>query len=99
MLSPPHILIETLSSFNFDLVRRFEKAGYSISLFNITTDVCIPSVLAVSRSNSPEVPSLLLATSCALNPEDAVRKSLEELEHVRYYAQPLLARKLLIGNF
>jgi ribosomal protein S12 methylthiotransferase accessory factor len=43
---------------------------------------------------SPEAPSLVFASACALNPEDAVRKGLEELEHVRYYAQRLHSKNI-----
>ena len=86
-LARQHILTETLTPHNAESIKRFEKAGYSISLLNITTDVGVPSVLAVSRNNSVEAPPLVVAGSVAMNPEEAVRKSLEELDHTRDYYQ------------
>lgn len=90
MLSRSKIIIESLSDANTDLVNRFTKANYSITIFDITTDIGVPTILSVAKSNSPELPPLAFAASTALNPEEAVRKSLEELEHTRYYCQNIL---------
>src|SRR5262249_1317889 len=49
-----------------------------------------PTVLAVSRSSQPDAPALVPAGSTSLDPETAVRKSLEELEHTREYCQKIL---------
>lgn len=88
-LAPPQILVETLDDANYDLVRRFEKAGAGVTLLNITTDVAVPVVLAVLQSPSPRAPALVFAASAGLNPADAVRKSLEELAHTRRYMQQI----------
>jgi ribosomal protein S12 methylthiotransferase accessory factor len=92
MISPPKIKLDTISHQNFDIVERFKKSGYSISLFNITLDIDIPTILSVATNDSPEVPPIVLAASTAPNPEDALRKSLEELEHTRYYCHSILYR-------
>lgn len=90
MLSTPHVQIESLSRQNIDLVRRFERAGFSVSLFNITTDINVPTILGVLRNDSVETTPIVFAASAALDPDEAVHKSLEELEHTRYYCQNIL---------
>lgn len=87
MISPPQILVETLSDSNYDLVRRFERVNSFVTLLDISTDVGIPTVMAVLRSPSAESPALTFAASANINPELAVRKSLEELAHTRRYCQ------------
>ena len=81
--------METLSSANQDLVQRFTKAGHAITLLNITMDLGVPTVLALARGAAPEAPGLVAAAAASLDPEQAVRKSLEELEHTRAYCQKI----------
>jgi len=88
-LGRPHIKVETLSALNRDLVQRLERIKSTVTLLNITMDVGIPTVLSVLRSDVPEAPALVFAASADLNPEEAVRKSLEELAHTRRLAQLL----------
>jgi ribosomal protein S12 methylthiotransferase accessory factor len=88
-LGRPQIKIETLSAFSRDLVQRLERIKSTVTLLNLTTDVGIPTVLSVLRSHVPEAPALVFAASTDLNPEEAVRKSLEELAHTRRLAQLL----------
>jgi ribosomal protein S12 methylthiotransferase accessory factor len=52
-------------------------------------DVGIPTILSVLRSHVSDAPALVFAASTDLNPEEAVRKSLEELAHTRRLAQQL----------
>jgi ribosomal protein S12 methylthiotransferase accessory factor len=91
-LSTPHIRLETLSPGNLDLIRRFEQAGYSVTLLNITLDLGVPTVLAVARGWAPDVPAITVAASTNLSPEEAVRKSLEELEFTRTFCQKIKSR-------
>lgn len=90
MLAHPQIRVESLSARNRDMVERFEKAGYAVTLFNMTMDVGVPSILAVSRSTVLDAPPLVPAGSSSLDPEEAVRKSLEELEHTREYCHKIM---------
>jgi ribosomal protein S12 methylthiotransferase accessory factor len=90
MLAHPQIRTESLSARNRDLVARFEKAGYAVTLFDMKMDVGVPTVLAVSRSTLPDAPPLVPAGSASLDPEEAVRKSLEELEHTREYCHKIM---------
>jgi len=90
MLAHPQIHLESLSARNRNLVERFERAGYTVTLLDMTLDAGIPTVLAVSRSDRPDAPPLVPAGSAALDPEEAVRKSLEELEHTREYSHKIL---------
>jgi len=88
-LGRPHIKVETLSALNRDLVQRLERINSTITLLNLTMDIGIPTVLSVLRSHVPEAPALVFAASADLDPEEAVRKSLEELAHTRRLAQLL----------
>lgn len=88
----PHIRVETLSDVNYDIVQRFERTGSSVTLFDLDLDLGVPSVLAVLRSDSPAAPALVFAAASDLDPERAVRKSLEELAHTRRYSQEIVSR-------
>lgn len=90
MMAHPQIRAESLSARNQDLVARFERAGYTVTLLDMTTDVGVPTVLAVSRGTLPDTPPLVPAGSSSLDPEEAVRKSLEELEHTREYCHKIM---------
>jgi ribosomal protein S12 methylthiotransferase accessory factor len=87
MLAMPQIRIETLSDANFDRVARFEKVGHFVTLFNITMPEGIPTIMAVCRHSLPRIPALVFAAAADPSPEEAVRKSLDELAHTRRYMQ------------
>jgi ribosomal protein S12 methylthiotransferase accessory factor len=85
MLAPPQIRLETLSERNADLVKRFERTGSMVVMFDITMDHGVPTILSVLRGNQPAAPALVFAASASLDPEEAAQKSLEELAHTRRY--------------
>jgi ribosomal protein S12 methylthiotransferase accessory factor len=89
-LAPPRLAVDSLSEANYQLVRRFEKTGAAVSLFDLATDVGVSTVLSVLRGPSPATPAMVFATSTSLDPEEAVRKSLEELAHTRRYMQQVV---------
>jgi ribosomal protein S12 methylthiotransferase accessory factor len=89
MLSPPKIAIESLSPTNQDLVGRILQPWRSVTLFNITTDVDVPTVLVAIQSTVEEAPAIAFAAATHLNPEKAVRKSLEEAAYTWIHAQRL----------
>jgi ribosomal protein S12 methylthiotransferase accessory factor len=60
-----------------------------VVLLNITTDVGVPSILAVLQGRECDAPALVFAAATDMDPEKAVRKSLEELAHTRQLAQQL----------
>lgn len=91
-LSMPQIRVETLSDANYDLVQRFEKAGHHVTLLNLTLDSGVPTVLSVLTNEMSSAPAFVFAASANLNPEEAVRKSLEELAHTRRYSQQIHSR-------
>jgi ribosomal protein S12 methylthiotransferase accessory factor len=91
-LARPHVRVETLSDRNFDLVQRFERTGGGVTLLDITLDSKVPTILAVLRSAAPACPALVVAAAADLDPEEAVRKSLEELAHTRRYSQQIKTR-------
>jgi ribosomal protein S12 methylthiotransferase accessory factor len=87
MLAPPQLRVETLSDANYDAMLRFERTGSSVTMFDLTLDHGIPTILSVLRGGSAGTPALVVAASSSLDPEEAVRKSLEELAHTRRYSQ------------
>jgi ribosomal protein S12 methylthiotransferase accessory factor len=89
-LAPPRIAVDSLSDRNYDLVQRFERTGSSVTLFNVTTDVGIPTIMSVLQSPSPQAPALVFANSSSLSAEEAVRNSLEELAHTRRFMQQIV---------
>lgn len=92
MLGMPQILVETLSDANYDLVERFERTGAKVTLFNITMDHGVPTVMGALQSLSTYSPALVVAAATSLSPEDAVRKCLEELAHTRRYSQQIKSK-------
>ena len=88
-MARPQIDLNTLSSDNRDLVARFERTGNPITLFSLMMDHEVPVILAVSRCLAEDGPALCFAASADIDPESAVRKSLEELAHTRRLAQSL----------
>ncbi len=88
-MARPQIDLDTLSGANRDLVSRFERTGNPITLFSLKMDHGVPAILAVSHCLSEDGPALCFASSADIDPEDAVRKSLEELAHTRRLAQSL----------
>jgi ribosomal protein S12 methylthiotransferase accessory factor len=87
MLPRPRIHTETLSEHNRNLLYRFERTGCQVALFYLRMDHRIPTVLAVSQSRGRETPALAFAAAANLDPEQAVRRSLEELAHTLPLAQ------------
>ncbi|GKS57025.1 hypothetical protein YTPLAS18_05520 [Nitrospira sp.] len=88
-LSMPHLDQNSLDPSNAELVHKFERTGNSVDLVNITTDVGIPTILAVSHGRHEESPALVVAAATDLSPHHAVRKSLEELAHTWQLAKYL----------
>jgi len=88
-LDRPQIRLDTLSDRNRELVSRFERSGHAVTLLNLTMDHGVATVLGVLRHQVPEAPALVFAASADPSPEQAVRKSLEELAHTRRLAQQL----------
>lgn len=85
MLSHPRIKNASLSKKNQDLIKLFEKVGYQIDLVNITSDNGIPTIMSVARHAGKEAAPLAIAIATALNPENAIKKSLEELAQTERY--------------
>lgn len=88
-LAMPVIRNNSLSPANSELVKRFAKVGDRVVLINITMDVGVPTILGVLRGAGYDAPALVFAASADMDPEKAVRKSLEELAHTRQLAQQL----------
>ncbi len=87
MVAPPRIRVETLDDVGYDMVRRFERTGDRVHLFDITLDSGIPTHLAVLESSSRERPAYVFAAAAHLDAAEASRRALEELAHTRRYSQ------------
>lgn len=86
-ISPPQIILESLSDENYRIMEMFDCLGSELRIFNITMDNGIPCVLSVLRSDKNNLPAVCVAAAADPDPEMAVRSSLEELAHTRRYCQ------------
>jgi ribosomal protein S12 methylthiotransferase accessory factor len=86
-LSLPQIRVETLSDASYDLVSRFENTGSSATLLKVQFGLGVDTVLSVLSNPNATAPARLFAAGTSLDPEVAVRKSLEMLAHVQHYCQ------------
>ena len=91
MLARPHIRTETLSPRNRDLVRRFDRPGSSVTLLDLAMDHGVPAILAVLRTDAADAPALVFAAAAHMDPEEAIRKSLEELALTRWFSRGIRA--------
>jgi ribosomal protein S12 methylthiotransferase accessory factor len=85
-MSRTKIRPESLSATNKNLLNRFEKVGYQVYLMDISNESRIPGILAVATHPDTSFVPLVVAAAVSLNPEEAVRKALEELAHTERYA-------------
>jgi ribosomal protein S12 methylthiotransferase accessory factor len=86
-LAPPRIRVGSLDAANADLLDRFAQARYNVTLFDITTDIAVPAVLAVAEHDDPKLPALCVASAAHPIARVAVRKCLDELEHTRVWCR------------
>jgi ribosomal protein S12 methylthiotransferase accessory factor len=97
-MSRAQVRLDTLPDELRDIVARFHRARYSVTLLDVTMDVGVPTILALSRSDEPEAPALVAAAAADLQPYHAIRKSLEELAHTRAYCQRIKAELGLLPH-
>lgn len=81
------IHLDTLSPTNTDLVRRLTRPGASVALLHLAMDHGITVIMSVMRSMLPDAPAFVVGAAAHLDPEQAVRKSLEELAQIWSFAQ------------
>ena len=97
-MAPPRIAVDTLPPPLARLHGRFAPAGFDVTLFDITLDNRIPTVLAVSRHRSPECPAVVVAAGSSLDPARATRSALEELAHTGKYCQEIVRDLPRLGH-
>ncbi len=91
MMAMPQIRIETLSDFNYEIVKRLEKNGSKVVMLDITLEHGVPTILCMLLGgNDKAKPAIIFAGAADPDPETAVRKSLEELPHTRRYCSRLM---------
>lgn len=81
MMAPPRIRRDSIDDANDDLLARFERKGFRVTLFDITLDHGIPTILAVALHDAPLQPPMIFAGASSPSPAEAVRKALEETAH------------------
>ncbi|HWT06403.1 MAG TPA: YcaO-like family protein [Xanthomonadales bacterium] len=91
-LEPPRIRAASVGALNRDLLARFARARYEVTLFDITTDIAVPTILSVARHDAPSEPAFVVAAAAHPDARTAVRKCLEELEHTRTWCKTLKRR-------
>jgi ribosomal protein S12 methylthiotransferase accessory factor len=87
MLRQPRIRLKTLSHSNKDLVSRLMRPGSSVTLLSLQTDHHIPVIFSIWQSQVQDAPAVVVAAASHLDPEEAVRKSLEELAQICCFSQ------------
>jgi ribosomal protein S12 methylthiotransferase accessory factor len=86
-LSRERLSIETAPSDICDAVGRFTDVGLEVELVDISTDIPIPSVLAIAIGDDPDSPAVAVASASDPNLGAAAFKSLEELANTRKFAR------------
>lgn len=97
-LAPPKINIHTLPTSIQNIIHEYQLANQEVTLFDITTDIKIPTVLATLRCRLPGNPALVIAASCKLSSVSAIISALEELELTRSHCLKLLANPPSTSN-
>lgn len=85
-IAPPQIRPASLPPDLRDLHAQFTRTGAEVTLFDVTLDHAVPSILSVYRHPAPDSPALALAAATAPTAYEAALKSLEELDHTRHWA-------------
>ena len=83
--------MDSLDPANADRIARFVRARYDVTLFDITTDILVPTMMAVARHDDESQPAFAIAAAAHPRAVTAIRKCLEELEHTRSYCRTLKA--------
>jgi bacteriocin biosynthesis docking scaffold, SagD family len=94
-LAPPIIENDSLPEKIKDLIYRFTVTGSTVTLFDITLDHKVPTILSIQTNNIPTRPALTVAASCSPDPVEAAIKSLEELAHTYHYMVKLYQSRSL----
>ena len=91
----PHstILLDSLSVRNRELISRLEHPGVSVTLCYLKMDHGIPVIFSIMHSEVPDAPSIVVAAGSDVDPETAVRRSLEELGQIWCFAQTVKLRR------
>ncbi len=98
-LSPPKINIATLPNYIQVIVQEYAAINQEVVLFDITTDIKLPTVLVALRCTIPGNPGFVISAACKLSPELAILSALEEVELTRSYCHSLLSDPESINGY
>jgi ribosomal protein S12 methylthiotransferase accessory factor len=82
-LPAPAIDLRALGGVARSIHDHYARFGFETHVFDVTTDVPIPAMMAVSVDRSGRTPAAVVGLGCHLNPEVAVLKALFEICQVR----------------
>lgn len=85
-LAPPSIDLSSLPMSILNVIQGYHELGFNIKLFNITTDINVPVVLAMMESSTVGRPALVLSGACNISVDAAILSAIEELELAREHA-------------
>lgn len=91
--SLPREMIDTTDTKNESIkmiLKIYKFYNIDVSVFDITTDIPIPTFLAVLIDRSGIGPAVTLGLKTSLNPEDAFLGSIEEAQPIRFWMRDLL---------
>lgn len=97
LITPPKIDISTLPNNLQTILDNYRKCGFEISLYNITTDIKVPTIIALMESQRLDQPPLILSGACSLLTENAILSAIEELDLAREHSYNILKKDKLVG--
>lgn len=84
----------------YKMITEFENGGGEIFLLDATTDLEIPVYLTIAKhSNKYNNPARVVAASCNLDPNIAIRKAYVELFHTYQWAKQMLPKSLIVDFY
>jgi ribosomal protein S12 methylthiotransferase accessory factor len=82
-LPSPEIDLSSANDLSINIKRHYERFGVETRIFNLTTDLPIYVMMAVSLGSDAETPAALIGLGCSPDPKIAVQKALFEICQIR----------------
>lgn len=90
-LSPPLVDVESIDDSPLqDLIARHRKKGVKAYLADITTDLSIPTFLALTESERGNGAAVTVGSASRVSPKQAMLKALEESAHARNWVKIMM---------
>lgn len=82
-LPSPEIDLDSANDLSINIKRHYERFGVETRVFNISTDLPVYVMMAVSLGSDAETPATLVGLGCHPDPRIAVQKALFEICQIR----------------